>query len=79
MGCGDRTVDEMGHAWLNITCFSDDEFKAGAKRAATTGASAAAATAVSGAARRKSRGYDEAPFPGNSALLFWQCLQGAYG
>jgi hypothetical protein len=39
VGWGDRTVDEMGHAWLNITYFKDDEFKAElAKRktAATT-------------------------------------------
>ena len=27
VGWGDRTVDEMGHAWLNITYFHDDEFK----------------------------------------------------
>ena len=29
VGWGDRTVDEMGHAWLNITYYNDDEFKAG--------------------------------------------------
>ncbi len=28
VGWGDRTVDEMGHAWINITYFHDDEFKA---------------------------------------------------
>jgi mono/diheme cytochrome c family protein len=28
VGWGDRTIDEMGHAWLNITYFGDDEFKA---------------------------------------------------
>jgi mono/diheme cytochrome c family protein len=28
VGWGDRTVDEMGHAWLNITYFTDEEFKA---------------------------------------------------
>jgi len=28
VGWGDRTVDEMGHAWINITYYSDDEFKA---------------------------------------------------
>jgi mono/diheme cytochrome c family protein len=28
VGWGDRTVDEMGHAWLNITYYSDEEFKA---------------------------------------------------
>ena len=43
VGYGDRTVDEMGHAWLNITYFSDDEFKAEtAKRAAATSTSTAA-------------------------------------
>jgi mono/diheme cytochrome c family protein len=28
VGWGDRTVDEMGHAWLNITYYNDDDFKA---------------------------------------------------
>jgi hypothetical protein len=27
VGWGDRTVDEMGHAWLNITYYDDAEFK----------------------------------------------------
>ena len=37
VGWGDRTVDEMGHAWLNITYYSDEEFKAeSARRAAAT-------------------------------------------
>jgi hypothetical protein len=37
VGYGDRTVDEMGHAWLNITYYDDDDFKAElAKRAALT-------------------------------------------
>ena len=44
VGYGDRTVDEMGHAWLNITYFTDDEFKAEtAKRAAATATSTAPA------------------------------------
>ena len=35
VGYGDRTVDEMGHAWLNITYYNDADFKAElAKRAA---------------------------------------------
>jgi hypothetical protein len=46
VGWGDRTIDEMGHAWINITYFGDAEFKAEvAKRSgnnvqnvATTGA-----------------------------------------
>ena len=28
MGFGDRTVDEMAHAWLNITFMTDEDFKA---------------------------------------------------
>ena len=40
VGYGDRTVDEMGHAWLNITYMDDNDFKAEvAKRAALTGGS----------------------------------------
>ncbi len=27
VGYGDRTVDEMGHAWVNVTYLSDDEYK----------------------------------------------------
>ena len=39
VGYGDRTVDEMGHAWLNITYYNDEDFKAElAKRAALTAA-----------------------------------------
>jgi hypothetical protein len=38
VGWGDRTIDEMGHAWLNITYYNDEEFKSElAKRAALTG------------------------------------------
>jgi hypothetical protein len=28
VGFGDRTVDEMGHAWVNITYLSEEDFKA---------------------------------------------------
>jgi len=28
VGFGDRTVDEMGHAWMNVTYLSDDEYNA---------------------------------------------------
>ena len=28
VGYGDRTVDEMAHAWMNVTYFSDDEYNA---------------------------------------------------
>lgn len=27
VGFGDRTIDEMGHAWVNITYISDDDYK----------------------------------------------------
>ena len=26
VGLGDRTVDEMGHAWMNVTYISDEEY-----------------------------------------------------
>jgi hypothetical protein len=28
VGYGDRTVDEMGHAWVNITYMSDEDYQA---------------------------------------------------
>jgi len=28
VGFGDRTVDEMGHAWMNVTYLSDEEYQA---------------------------------------------------
>ena len=28
VGFGDRTVDEMAHAWMNVVYFTDDEYKA---------------------------------------------------
>ena len=28
VGYGDRTVDEMAHAWMNVVYLSDDEYKA---------------------------------------------------
>ena len=42
VGWGDRTVDEMGHAWLNITYYNAEDFKA---EVAKRGASNATATA----------------------------------
>ena len=38
VGYGDRTVDEMGHAWVNVTYLSDDEYAAevGARRTQLT-------------------------------------------
>lgn len=39
VGFGDRTVDEMGHAWVNITYMSDEDYQAEvAKRKAAAGA-----------------------------------------
>lgn len=36
VGFGDRTVDEMGHAWINVTYLSDADYEAEtAKRKAT--------------------------------------------
>jgi hypothetical protein len=43
VGWGDRTIDEMGHAWLNITYLGDSDFKGEvAKRAAQPAATTAA-------------------------------------
>jgi hypothetical protein len=28
VGWGDRTVDEMAHAWVNVTYISDEDYKA---------------------------------------------------
>jgi hypothetical protein len=28
VGYGDRTVDEMAHAWVNVTYFTDEEYRA---------------------------------------------------
>jgi hypothetical protein len=28
VGYGDRTVDEMAHAWMNVVYYTDDEYKA---------------------------------------------------
>jgi len=32
VGFGDRTVDEMGHAWMNVTYISDEEYSAWAAK-----------------------------------------------
>jgi hypothetical protein len=32
VGYGDRTVDEMGHAWMNVTYLSDEEYNAWAAK-----------------------------------------------
>jgi hypothetical protein len=32
VGYGDRTVDEMAHAWVNVTYISDDDYKAWAAK-----------------------------------------------
>jgi hypothetical protein len=43
VGWGDRTVDEMAHAWVNVTYMSDDDY---AKEAAARKARASTATAA---------------------------------
>jgi hypothetical protein len=35
VGFGDRTVDEMGHAWMNVTYISDEEYQEQAARRQT--------------------------------------------
>jgi len=42
VGWGDRTVDEMGHAWINMTYMDEEDFKAEVeKRKAKTGTTSA--------------------------------------
>jgi len=36
VGFGDRTVDKMGHAWMNVTYISDEEYSAWAAKHKTT-------------------------------------------
>jgi hypothetical protein len=39
VGFGDRTVDEIAHAWMNVTFIADDEYaawKAARRRNQTT-------------------------------------------
>ena len=38
IGWGDRTVDEMGHAWVNVTYLNDDDFKAEVEKRKTVAA-----------------------------------------
>jgi hypothetical protein len=45
VGWGDRTVDEMGHAWVNITYMGDEEYQAELERRKTSGPSSAGAGA----------------------------------
>jgi hypothetical protein len=40
VGFGDRTVDEMGHAWINITYMSDEDFQAEVAKRKTMSAAA---------------------------------------
>jgi hypothetical protein len=32
VGFGDRTVDEMGHAWVNVTYISEEDYSAWAAK-----------------------------------------------
>jgi hypothetical protein len=41
VGWGDRTVDEMAHAWVNITYLSDEDYKAEVEKRKTTTTTAA--------------------------------------
>jgi hypothetical protein len=41
VGFGDRTVDEMGHAWMNVTYISDEDYSAWAATHKKTNAAAA--------------------------------------
>ena len=34
VGYGDRTVDEMAHAWVNVTYFTDEDYEAEVERRA---------------------------------------------
>jgi hypothetical protein len=43
VGWGDRTVDEMGHAWVNITYMSDEDYQAELERRKTPVPSSAGA------------------------------------
>jgi hypothetical protein len=43
VGWGDRTVDEMGHAWVNITYMSDEDYQAELERRKTRVSSSAGA------------------------------------
>ena len=55
VGWGDRTVDEMAHAWVNITYMDDEDFKVEVeKRKAKTATTTADAAAV-GADERSPR------------------------
>ena len=44
VGWGDRTVDEMAHAWVNITYMSDEDWKAEVEKRKATEAKPAAAS-----------------------------------
>ena len=49
VGYGDRTVDEMAHAWVNVTYMGDDDYKAelaARRERVAEGAHDAAATAA---------------------------------
>ena len=59
VGYGDRTVDEMAHAWVNVTYMSDADYKAELaarrERRRQDADDAAATAAVTGAASRDGR------------------------
>ena len=56
VGYGDRTVDEMAHAWMNVVYLNDDEYKALlAERKAKTTTNGARAAVGSAADMRRTR------------------------
>ena len=74
VGWGDRTVDEMAHAWINIVYMKDEDFKAEQEKrraGADHGAGAAAAAAVDHRASPGSRHEraDRCREPGDAGLL----------
>ena len=56
VGYGDRTVDEMAHAWVNVTYMGDDDYKAEARDA--QGVSSRRRTRSSNSSSKSSRGPD---------------------
>ena len=70
VGWGDRTVDEMAHAWVNITYMDDEDFKVEAREAQDQDLDdhrgATAAVTASCKIRRRAQA--------RRLLCFWACL-----
>ena len=67
VGWGDRTVDEMGHAWINITYYNDDEFKAEVAKRTTVNTTADSSSSSRSDSLQRVR---EAPSEFGRRLLF---------